>query len=236
MKKIQKKFSNVKEIKNGFEAEFSNAFFCCLATEQHLIQIWYVLSKKGSEHRKNWKFLRKSASLFKESSIEQDDDVNTREYPRAIENPGKGWSFFHHEGKRRVFFETMPYIPFVTVNEEPSLSHLIKFDGFKFNGYFYIKWDQSVVKDQPASENLNPYREFIKEMIDEITILEPTQRCEDELHASTRGGYMWVHGDPYFFLAWAGDDFLMGVVVKKEQVEKNDINEVTRKISYDMLD
>ena len=130
----------------------------------------------------------------------------------------------------------MPYIPFVTVNEEPSLSHLIKFDGFKFNGYFYIKWDQSVVKDQPASENLNPYREFIKEMIDEITILEPTQRCEDELHASTRGGYMWVHGDPYFFLAWAGDDFLMGVVVKKEQVEKNDINEVTRKISYDMLD
>lgn len=236
MKTIQKKFSKVKEITNGFETELSNAFFCCLATEQHLIQIWYSLSKKRSEHSKNWKSLRNCLTISKESPQTKKGEVISKEYPRAIETLYQGWSFFHPEGKRRVFFKTLPDIPFVTLNEEEFHSYLIKFTGFKFSGYFYIKWDQSVALEQPSSENQNPYQEFIKEMIYEIDTLEPNQRCGDKQLLSTEIGCILVRGNAYSFFAWAGKGFLMGLVVENEQIEKTDIAELLLNFTYDIWD
>ncbi len=223
VQEIRKSFKTVQDTKNGFEVELSKAWYACLTTEQHLIQIWYSLPKKRKDSATVWKSLNNCVSISK-----TDPKEDIRILPVVF--PEKGPWFKHPDGHLEVLFEEKKFHPEITctaVNESP-FKHLAKFQlkklGRGYSGYFYIKWDQKDPSQAAFESHLN-------EMAQEIKTIEPFQRL-GTTSVDSANGYGFTGGHPYSLLTIASKEFLFGFAIKGSILTDDVLNDLVNCIKY----
>lgn len=259
---IQKTFSSVTILADGFETKRSRAFFSCHVQGSHLIQIWYAFPKKEKKYTRHWRDFRGCVTLSSGTTppIDQpvvqepaeilpiqesgdmgygDDDKSypdqkSRKILSAVELPRRGWALTHPEGALRVVFETFPLIK-CTPNQDVAATYLLQFEDNRANGFLYVSWDQ-LVWDRQVSDDKEPYRMHLQAMSQEILALEPNQKFEQDPEYYLKDGYAIIRGNPYGLITLSGDGFLFGFAIKdKDPLMSHDISEYTNRIKWQIL-
>ncbi len=227
--KIRKTFDTTKKLSDGFEVELSKAWYACRIDNKHLIQIWYSLPKKKSEHAKIWNALKSCVTIYQSAAL-QSSDISENKYEPITFSPGEGWFCHHPDNKLHVLFEqSTSHLWGVTCsrNTDSSASYQLKFSDRKSSGFFFVKWDQANL-DTSA-----PYQVHLDEMLLDVKKIEPAQTVDKSPTFNLEKKYAIWRGYPYGFITIAGDGFLYGFSIKQnnEHIE-SDINAILKCIKW----
>lgn len=221
LNKLRNKFKNTKDLDDGFEAELSQAWFSGRVYGQLLIQTWYSLSKKRSEHKSHWKDLKNCLHV---SNVE---DTISEPLPREpVKRTIDGWVFTHPTKEQFVIFKT-----FGEMNNDNTFSYLISFDDFAANaiGHFYLEWDQECL------DTTEPYQSLADKISLEMKAIDSNQFF-DPIKILPQEGYAIMSGYPYGVVIVSGDNFLFGFAVKHHFDFKDiDINALIQKVKWSVL-
>lgn len=221
---FRKTFKSTSKLQDGFEVELPKAFYACRAKGDHLIQIWYSMSKKKKEHAKNWESLKNcvSVSLLSKAPLHDKE----QEFLPVVESPIYGWICNHPNNQLRVIFDSHPFYTCIA-NVDNSAAYLLQIKHRKCHGFFYVKWDQT------GLDKSEPYHEHLQEMLQDVLKIEPDQQFSQAPEFNLKDGYAILYGNPYGLVTLSGDGFLFGFAVKAQEPHSSyDINDLIKRIKW----
>lgn len=222
---VKKDFKQRTSLDNGFEAETKHAWYCCKATGDYFMEMWYPVPKMNKDTLKNWNALKNMVTLSSRAA-ETPKEVDPSIPRPPVEKSGFKWVAHHPENLFDVYFEPAMAMT-VTKNENPDQLYLLRFNNYDCSGYFFIKWDQTDLSTE------TPFSNHLQEMLNDIRKLESSQRLVGSTQVNVKDGYAYSQGTPYNLITLSGDGFLFGFAYKPTFTFRNyDVNELIRKVRW----
>ena len=222
---LLKEFSSAKLLDDGFEVEFSKAWYAWTRSGEHMIQIWYSIPKKTKEYAQQWKGLKDCVSIGNKAS-KGGNDVQ-QQIASVTEYPLHGWWCHHPNNKLHILFESFPSI-ICAPAKDSAARHLLSFTDFTCSGFFYVKWDQE------DFDKIETFQKHLDEMVQDLKKMESKQTVDTPTFDLNQK-YAILPGSPYSFVTLASPTghFLFGFAIKRSNsFLKYDINDLIKRVKY----
>jgi hypothetical protein len=211
LSKIKATLSGTQELTGGFEIKFPKAWYSVQVQDQALIEIWYSLPKIKPENEQIWNQLKTCIAVKKE---EKNSQAFKSPFEEVFDAPNKKLHVMiktHGAGKK--------------LNEDPKLSHLLKFNDPSVSAFFFIKWNQQKLDVK------EPFTAHLKEMQAEISAMVKEQKFASNDTYDLKDGWAFRQGNPYSLITLSGDGFLFGFAYQGK-TSVFDINNYIRRVEW----
>lgn len=233
VKKGRQTLKKTKNLPDGFESKFDNAFFSCRVEGPFIIYTWYSIPKKEMSKNKQWDHLKSvfhavpvkpqpQPLSFKDFLIKRKKNIPFDPITRTMD----GWVFSHPTNPLYIFFKISTEDS--ALRQEDAFSYQMYFNIFELNanGYFYIDWHR---KD--LSNTIESYQYFVDKISQEMQMIDPHQTF-GETHFWPDNQEILVKGNPFNIMVIGQQDFLIAYAVRAIKNDQNIRMDLIEEVSW----
>lgn len=231
MLQIQRTFSSVKQLSNGFEWSDKRTFFCCQKQGNTLVQICYPLKKATNRDKKIWELLKKSITIEKpdNSSSSFSSEELVAPLNKSMESYPNHYVFHSPNNKTTIIVKKDRFLDPFKINRNENFQYKLEVDDMRSNikGFFYIDWEVD-------SNNINnSYKNFITNIEKEIIQIDQSQQQLEPIVYSPDETYALYKGNPYYILVVRAKDSMFGfATTPKVDFMGYSFNDLLKKIQW----